>query len=139
MKTEKSNMKNEIRNMGKGSKLLSFKDLNAWQESRKLFSSIFNITKKFPKEEAYSSVSQMRRAAMSVSSNLAEGFGRHSKADKLHFYVMARGSLTELQNQIILTGDVGLTSETDIEVVLRQAETTHKLIVGLIKSTEQRI
>lgn len=119
-------------------KITSFQDLNAWQASRKLFFITFKITKKFPKEEVYSSVSQMRRAAMSVSSNIAEGFGRSSKADKLHFYVVARGSLTELQNQLILTADVELTGSQDLKLALEQAEITHKLIVGLIKSTEQR-
>jgi len=124
--------------MGEGKKITNFQDLNAWQASRKLFFMVFRITKKFPKEEAYSSVSQMRRAAMSVSSNIAEGFGRSSKADKLHFYVMARGSLTEVQNQLILTADVELTGKQDLQTALDQAEITHKLIVGLIKSTEQR-
>lgn len=124
--------------MGEGKKITNFQDLNAWQASRKLFFIVFRITKKFPKEEVYSSVSQMRRAAMSVSSNIAEGFGRSSKADKLHFYVMARGSLTEVQNQLILTADVELTGKQDLQTALDQAEITHKLIVGLIKSTEQR-
>ncbi len=124
--------------MGEGKKITNFQDLNAWQASRKLFFIVFRITKKFPKEEVYSSVSQMRRAAMLVSSNIAEGFGRSSKADKLHFYVMARGSLTEVQNQLILTADVELTGKQDLQTALDQAEITHKLIVGLIKSTEQR-
>lgn len=124
--------------MGEDNKITSFQDLNVWQASRKLFFIIFQITKKFPKEEVFSSVSQMRRAGMSVSSNIAEGFGRSSKPDKLHFYVMARGSLTELQNQLILTSDVSLTSKADLKTALNQAEITHKLIVGLIKSTEQR-
>lgn len=124
--------------MGEDKKIINFQDLNAWQASRKLFFIVFKITKKYPKEELYNSVSQMRRSAMSVSSNLAEGFGRSTKADKLHFYIMARGSLTELQNQLILTADVGLTNSTDLQTALDQAEITHKLIVGLIKSTEQR-
>lgn len=131
-------MKNEIRKTEGDRELKSFQDLRAWQESRKLFFIIFKLTKKFPKEEMYSSGSQMRRAAMSVSSNLAEGFGRSSRADKLHFYVMARGSLTELQNQVILTTDVGLTQEVDSQAALDQAELTHKLTVGLIKATERR-
>lgn len=132
-------MKYEIGNMGKDTRTLkSFQQLSAWQASRKLFFVIFHITRKFPKDEAYISVSQMRRAAMSVSSNIAEGFGRSSKADKLHFYVMARGSLTELQNQIILTKDVGLTQSEDAKTAQVQAELAHKLIVGLIKATEAR-
>lgn len=124
--------------MGNQKELKSFQDLKAWQESRRLFIIIFEITKKFPKEEVFSSVSQMRRAAMSVSSNIAEGFGRSSIADKLHFYVMSRGSLTELQNQIILTTDVSLINVHNSKIALDQAEITHKLIVGLIKATERR-
>jgi four helix bundle protein len=124
--------------MGKQNELKSFQDLTVWQESRKLFFIIYKLTKQFPKEEVFSSVSQMRRSSMSISSNIAEGFGRSSIADKLHFYIMARGSLTELQNQIILTGDVGLITAENIKIALEQAEITHKLVVGLIKVTERR-
>jgi len=124
--------------MGKQNELKSFQDLTVWQESRKLFFIIYKLTKQFPKEEVFSSVSQMRRSSMSISSNIAEGFGRSSIADKLHFYIMARGSLTELQNQIILTGDVGLITAENIKKALEQAEITHKLVVGLIKVTERR-
>ncbi len=118
--------------------LKNFQDLHAWQASRKLYLTVFHLTKTFPKEESYSSVSQMRRAALSVSSNLAEGFGRSSVADKLHFYVMARGSLTELQNQLILLHDVKLISDKNEQIALEQAEITHKLVVGLIKVTGKR-
>jgi len=124
--------------MGKQNELKAFQDLTVWQESRKLFFIIYKLTKQFPKEEVFSSVSQMRRSSMSISSNIAEGFGRSSIADKLHFYIMARGSLTELQNQIILTGDVGLITAENIKKALEQAEITHKLVVGLIKVTERR-
>ena len=124
--------------MGKQNELKSFQDLTVWQESRKLFFIIYKLTKQFPKEEVFSSVSQMRRSSMSISSNIAEGFGRSSIADKLHFYIMARGSLTELQNQIILTGDVGLITAENIKIALEQAEITHNLVVGLIKVTERR-
>lgn len=124
--------------MGKQNELKSFQDLTVWQESRKLFFIIYKLTKQFPKEEVFSSVSQMRRSSMSISSNIAEGFGRSSIADKLHFYIIARGSLTELQNQIILTGDVGLITAENIKKALEQAEITHKLVVGLIKVTERR-
>jgi len=124
--------------MGKQNELKSFQDLTVWQESRKLFFIIYKLTKQFPKEEVFSSVSQMRRSSMSISSNIAEGFGRSSIADKLHFYIIARGSLTELQNQIILTGDVGLITAENIKIALEQAEITHKLVVGLIKVTERR-
>lgn len=119
-------------------KLETFQDLDAWQMSRTLYRLVFLATKTFPSEEVFSSVSQMRRAALSVSSNIAEGFGRSSMADKLHFYVMARGSLTELQNQIILLSDVGLIKDNEYKELLSQAQITHKLIVGLIKTTQKR-
>lgn len=119
-------------------KIKTFQDLNVWQESRRLFFIVYNLTLKFPKQEVFNSVSQMRRAAMSVSSNIAEGFGRSSKPDKLHFYIMARGSLTELQNQVILTTDVALVTQGDKKTALEQSEITHKLLTGLIKSTEKR-
>lgn len=118
--------------------LRSFQDLNAWQQARGLYRLIFHLTKQFPREEAFNSVSQMRRAALSIASNIAEGFGRKTKADKLHFYVMARGSLTELQNQVILLSDIGLINEGDRKKALAQAEITHKLVVGLIKVTENK-
>lgn len=132
-------MKYEIGNMGEDKRTLkSFQQLNVWQESRKLFFLVFKATAKFPNEEKYSTANQMRRASMSISSNIAEGFGRSTTADKTHFYVMARGSLTELQNQVILTKDVSLLTDKDASVLLIQAEITHKLIVGLIKATERR-
>ena len=119
-------------------KISTFQDLNVWQESRRLLFIIYNLTLKFPKEEVFSSVSQMRRAAMSVTSRIAEGFSRSSKLDKLHLCVMARGSLTELQNQVILTTDVSLITQADKKTALEQSEITHKLLTGLIKSTEKR-
>src|SRR5262245_29603023 len=88
----------------------SFRDIRALQKRRKLCFMVYHSTKAMPQEERFSTVSQMRRAAMSIASNLSEGFGRESTADKAHFYIMARGSITELQNQVILTNDVGLLS-----------------------------
>lgn len=116
----------------------NFRDLKAWQESRKLFFLVYNATKSMPSDELYSTVSQMRRAAMSISSNIAEGFGRSTVSDKTHFYVMARGSLTELQNQAILTRDVKLLNDVVFGQIEAQAEMTHKLTVGLIKSIQRR-
>lgn len=118
--------------------IISFMDLKAWQESRKLFFMVYQATKLMPKEELFSTVSQMRRAAMSVSSNIAEGFGRETVADKTHFYVMSRGSLTELQNQSILAHDVKLLNDSVFKQIEAQAELSHKLIVGLIKSIKRR-
>ena len=116
--------------------LKSFEDLNAWQQCRRVYFLIYQVTKKFPDEEKFSLVSQMRRASISSASNIAEGFGRTSKLDKAHFYTMARGSITELQNQCILANDVGLINPTNLLTLKEEIITAHKLVVGLIKVTK---
>lgn len=118
-------------------KIKSFTDLNTWQEGHKLVLMIYKITKKFPQEETYSLVDQMRRAAVSITSNIAEGFSRKSYQEKLQFYCMSQGSLTELQNQILVARDVRYLNKNDFDVLARQAVVVHKLINGLIKKTKE--
>ena len=77
-------------------RIKSFTDLIAWQEAHKLALIVYKTTKKFPENEKFGLVSQMRRSAVSITSNIAEGFSRVSKKEKLQFYAIARGSLTEL-------------------------------------------
>ena len=79
-------------------KIRSFTDLNAWKEGHKLVILVYKTTKDFPKKETYSLVDQMRRAATSVTSNIAEGFGRQTYKEKAQFYYQAQGSLVELKN-----------------------------------------
>ena len=74
-------------------KILKFEDMPVWQDAQDYAVLVYGITKKFPKDELYALTSQMRRAASSISANIAEGFGRQSKKDKAHFYSMAYGSL----------------------------------------------
>lgn len=81
--------------------------------------------------------SQMQRSSLSVSSNIAEGFGRQSKKDTLHFYIMARGSLTELQNQLIVCRDTNKISTEQYVELEKQSVLTHKLLHGLIRSTDR--
>jgi len=82
----------------------SFTDLQVWQEGHQLVLLIYQITKTLPKEEKYCLIDQMRRAAISITSDIAEGFSRHGFKEKLQFYYMALGSVTELQNQPITPG-----------------------------------
>ena len=82
----------------------SFTDLQVWQEGHQLVLLIYQITKTLPKEEKYCLIDQMRRAAISITGNIAEGFSRHGFKEKLQFYYMALGSVTELQNQPITPG-----------------------------------
>ncbi|MDD5290643.1 MAG: four helix bundle protein [Patescibacteria group bacterium] len=81
-----------------GGKIKSFTDLVAWKEAHKLVISIYKITEEFPKNELFGITSQIRRCSVSVSSNIAEGFSRHSDLEKIHFYSITKGSITELQN-----------------------------------------
>jgi four helix bundle protein len=80
----------------------SYRDLRVWQRAMELVFGVYNVTRSFPKDELYGLVSQMRRAAVSVPSNIAEGKGRLTDRDRAHFYSQARGSLLELETQILI-------------------------------------
>lgn len=124
--------------MANEGKLKTFTDLKAWQEGHRLVVDIYEVTKLFPKEEVYGLTSQMRRSAISVTSNIAEGFSRDSYADKTHFYVMSHGSLTELENQLIIAKDVGYLRIGDFETLLVQLTLVYRIISGLIRATKER-
>jgi four helix bundle protein len=117
-------------------KILSFTDLNAWKEGHKLVVMVYACTKKFPKEEIFGLTNQVRRASVSVTSNLAEGFSRNSYGEKLQFYVTALRSLTEVQNQLLVARDVGYLNHNEFEKFAEQTITVSKLMNGLIKSTK---
>src|ERR1700747_962809 len=85
----------------------SYRDLIVWQKSRELVKEVYVATRGFPKEELFVLTSQIRRAAISIPSNLAEGRGRFSRADFLHFLMQARGSLFELEPQLLIAHGLG--------------------------------
>jgi four helix bundle protein len=116
-------------------KIKSFTDLNAWKEGHKLVLLVYQITANFPSQERFALIDQMRRAVVSVTSNVAEGFSRQSYAEKVQLYCMAQGSLTELQNQLLVAKDVGYLKKEDFQKLANQSVVVHKLISGLIKST----
>lgn len=118
--------------------LRSFKDLRAWQEAHALVLEVYRISRTFPKEEAFGLTAQIRRAAVSVSSNIAEGFNRSSNKEKVQFYSMAIGSLAEVQNQLEIARDVSYVDTTTFASVSARALTVHKLLNGLIKVTRTR-
>lgn len=122
----------------KDGKIESFTDLKAWQEGHKLVIMVYSVTKNFPKEEAYSLTDQMRRAATSVTSNIAEGFGRHSYKEKVQFYYQAQGSLTELKNQLMISKDVGYIQDGYVGLS-EQANACHQLLHGLIKKSKSYV
>ena len=95
-------------------KTQSFKDLIVWQKSYKLVLEIYTITKDFPKSETYGLSQQMRKAAVSIPSNIAEGYGRKHKAEYNQFLSIAYGSLLELETQFLLAKDLRYVSESQI-------------------------
>lgn len=121
------------------STIKSFTDLKSWQEGHKLVICIFKITSYFPQRETYSLTDQMRRAATSVTSNHAEGFGRQTYKEKVQYYYLAQGSLIELKNQLLIAKDVGYLEKNDFDIVTQQANLTHQLLLGLITKSKSFI
>lgn len=122
--------------MNNGNKIRSFTDLNAWKEGHKLVLMIYEITKKFSKEEMFGLTNQLRRAAVSITSNIAEGFSRQSYKEKAHFYSTSLGSTTEVQNQILIAKDVKYINNNEFQKIAEQTIIVHKLINGLIKGSK---
>ncbi|MCU0653481.1 MAG: four helix bundle protein [Candidatus Pacebacteria bacterium] len=117
----------------------SFTDLLAWQEGHKLVVELYKTLKKFPKEELYSLTDQMKRAAISITSNIAEGFGRQTYKEKTNFYYQAQGSLTELKNQILIAKDVDYLDQSDFDQLVCRINIVHRLLQGLIQKTKSFI
>lgn len=117
-------------------KIKSFTDLLVWQEGHKLVILVYQITKKFPREELFSLVDQMRRSASSVTSNIAEGFGRQGYKEKIQFYYISQGSLTEFKNQILIAKDVGYLEQKDFKNLVKQANITYQLLQGFITKSK---
>jgi len=122
--------------MEQQNQIKSFTDLIVWQEGHRLVVEIYRITKMFPREETYSLTDQMRRAASSVTSNIAEGFGRHGYKEKVQFFYLAQGSLAELKNQILFAKDVGYLDNSTFKNLADMANTTHRLLQGLIQKSK---
>ncbi|KKQ79960.1 MAG: Ribosomal protein S23 [Parcubacteria group bacterium GW2011_GWC2_38_7] len=119
-------------------RIKTFKDLEAWKEGHQLVLMVYTATKKFPKEESFCLTSQLRRAIVSYTSNVAEGFSRRSSKDKAHFYTMALGSLTEVQNQLEIAKDVEYIDAVTYKKLNDQSIIIHKITNGLIKSVKMR-
>lgn len=118
-------------------KIRSFTDLNTWREGHKLVLMVYNATERFPKKEIFCLVIQMRRAVISITSNIAEGFSRQTSREKYQFYSIAHGSLTEIQNQLLIAKDLGYIDEKEFHKIADQTVLVHKLITGLKKSVRK--
>ena len=119
-------------------KIQKFTDLVAWQEGHKLVLMIYKETKNFPAEEKYGLIDQMRRAVVSFTSNIAEGFSRKSSKEKHQFYSNAKGSMTELQSQLLVAKDVGYLPKEIFNDIVQQSINANRLLSGLMTATRQR-
>jgi four helix bundle protein len=107
-----------------------FKNILAWQKARELVPIIYKLVKKFPDDEKYALVSQIKRATVSISSNIAEGSGRNTNADFAHFLDMSLGSSFELESELIISCDLGFISEQQFNEILKILGEVQKLIIG---------
>ncbi len=111
---------------------MDYKELDAWKKCRILVSTIYTLSKNFPKEEMFGLTNQIRRAAVSVLSNIAEGNGRNSDKELLQFYHYSRGSLFEIESQLYVALDQLYISELQFGNAIQQVSDCIKLIQGMI-------
>ncbi|HEX6461905.1 MAG TPA: four helix bundle protein [Candidatus Saccharimonadales bacterium] len=119
-------------------KIVKFTDLEAWRVAHQFRIAILKLTATFPPEHRFGLSSQMQRAAISIGSNIAEGFGRQGKQEKIQFYRIARGSLTEVQDQLIVARDINLLKSDKFLRLGEQSARAHQLLNGLIRSVRTR-
>jgi four helix bundle protein len=118
--------------------LKSYKELKVWQKAYNLCIEIYKITRTFPKEELYGLTSQIRRAAVSVPSNIAEGYGRKTTPEYLRSLYIAYGSSCELETQILLSGDLGLMKVEALNKLLADLGEVERMLKALIKAVENK-
>jgi four helix bundle protein len=114
----------------------NFTDLKAWQAAHTLRINVLRTIQGFPAEYQFGLAAQLQRCAISVGSNIAEGFGRKSTKDRVHFYVIAKASLIEVQDQLIVSKDMGLINNKKFLELADQSIKAHKLLNGLIRATK---
>ena len=117
----------------------AFENLNAWKESRKLVVAVYQLLDQFPKFEKYALCDQIRRAVVSVPSNIAEGSGRTSLKEQLHFYEISYGSLMESYNQLILAADLHYIEEKSLDDMRPQIDIVARMLNGLRSSLLKKL
>ncbi len=116
----------------------SFEKLIYWQKARQLTKEIYSLTAGFPKEEQFGLTAQIRRASVSISSNIAEGYGRQHRADYIHFLNIARGSCYEVMSQLILCVDLGFIKEDQSKKARNLCEEIGKMLNSAIQSLQNK-
>ena len=117
-------------------KITTFTKLKAWQKAHALALAIYKVSADFPVVEQFGLTSQIRRAAVSITSNIAEGFNRFSPADKAHFYQMAVGSCGELQSQLLIAKDLGYMPADRFQKLAANSVEVHRVLNSLIKAVK---
>jgi len=117
-------------------KIGCFEDLIVWQKSHEFVLLIYKITKSFPSEERFGLISQIRRAVVSISANIAEGFKRRGIKDKINFYNISQSSLTEVHNYVILAKDLEYIDQKSLEAIKPYIIEIGKMLNGLVSATE---
>jgi four helix bundle protein len=116
-----------------------YKDLIAWQKAMDLVAALYDATEAFPKRETYSLADQMRRAAVSIPSNIAEGQAHYSSHEFRHFLRHSRGSLAELETQVLIAQQRNYLSESQAGELLKRSHEVGRILSGLINSLQERI
>jgi four helix bundle protein len=114
----------------------SYRDLVAWQRAFALGVSVYRLTRAFPDHERFGLISQLRRGGVSVASNIAEGYGRGSRADYVRFLKVARGALFEVETQLLFARELEYASHEQLEPVTKQVNDTARVLSGLITSLD---
>ena len=117
----------------------SFEKLNVWQEAKKLVVDVYNLLDGFPKFEKYALCDQIRRAVVSVPSNIAEGSGRRSLREQIHYLEISYGSLMETYNQLLIAIDLTYISEESVEAIKPRIDAVAKMINGLSNSYSTKL
>ncbi len=118
--------------------LRNYKDLKVWQKSYQLCLEVYQITKGFPKNEIYGLISQMRRAALSIPCNIAEGYGRKTTPEYLRALYIAYGSTCELETQVLLSGDLGYLADKILSKLQDDLGEVERMLKALIRSLENK-
>lgn len=119
--------------------LKDYKDLHVWQKSYDLCLKLYGLTSKFPHDEKYGLTSQMRRSAVSIPSNIAEGYGRKTTADYIRMLYIAYGSDCELETQVLLAGDLEYIEQRPLDTLKSDIAEVERMLKALFNSLESKI
>ena len=117
---------------------VSYRDLKVWQKAMDLTVSCYKATQTYPADERFGLTAQMRRSAVSVASNIAEGYGRDSDGSFVHFLRISQGSLKELETQIIVSGRIGVMNSSSADSLLSATDEIGRMLRGLINSLNSK-